>query len=128
MHQPMIAFSLSVSFIYHCVGGWGSVLDETFILSYSLFLFYYLNNEAHDIHDGQKHEVCMMVHKLITDQQSHSLLSLKPTHLEDKAVSIQHILSERKIGGLCIMAVVDNGSAYLDDQTRNAIDGSMVEM
>jgi hypothetical protein len=25
------------------------------------------------------------------------------------------------------MAVVDNGSAYLDDQTRNSIDASIVE-
>jgi hypothetical protein len=45
---------LSFSIAY---GAWDSVSNETFFLSHSLIMFYFLNNEAHDIYDGQDHRL-----------------------------------------------------------------------
>jgi len=46
---------------------------------------------------------------------------------EDKAVLSYHLLLQRKRKVYVSQLLIDNGSAYLDDQSRNAIDASIVE-
>ena len=64
MSLPRLPFSIAS-------GARNSTPYETFILSFPIFLFYFLNNDAHDIYDSQEQQgsyASQGLHKVITDQ------------------------------------------------------------